>query len=470
MTTSSTSEPLPTELLALLEAASIHSSNTISDLDAVNTLSYLARTESLPRLNGLVLCVWNEASSIIEDQKYSILWRLYGSRLAQDESRAPELAKELARISNFATRSVRPTTLNDLLRCLVKPISIPSIFANDVEKVNDQKLKRQMLDFRQSLHDRSRLLASVMKCHVDSGETAKDGITYDLTINCASILGDDRERWASSDTQSEAQTLLASLVSILPRPINSIQQLVTKHLLRILNEEIRPHFQHPRAAYAQHRERKESTKELNFQDQAWKMDRLDCVEILTWSLLQVKHPNFGPIQHLIFPPLLTLLDDWEPEYKQRGVQILRHVVVENSAPADVRRTGLGELFFECLSRTLTYQSHPPLVRLTLETIIPLISVIEIKETEAWYGKLEQLLEDGILRALVLAVGGKVEVLRIYLKGVGEVMGLLGVVGVKYLKPTLGSACEVLEMHQGDVETQVVAAEMVHSIIKVCWPR
>ena len=60
-------------------------------------------------------------------------------------------------------------------------------------------------------------------------------------------------------------------------------------------------------------------------------------------------------------------------------------------------------------------------------------MIEIKESEAWYGRLERLLEDGILKALVMALGGKVEVLRIYLKGVGDLMGLLGIVGVKYLK-------------------------------------
>ena len=168
--------------------------------------------------------------------------------------------------------------------------------------------------------------------------------------------------------------LFAALIGILPKRMKPVRHLLTQHMPRILEEEVRPHFQHPRAAYAQHSERKESKQELDFQDQAWKTDRLDCVEILTWIVLQVKvgisapaprlhlddadrcdaypswrdiqHPDFGPIQHMIFPPLLTLLEDWEPPYKQRGVQLLRHVIVENSAPADVRRTGLGELFFE----------------------------------------------------------------------------------------------------------------------------
>ncbi len=58
-------------------------------------------------------------------------------------------------------------------------------------------------------------------------------------------------------------------------------------------------------------------------------------------------PFFAPIQqHLYFPPLITLLQDHQVPYKIKGIQLLKHMILENSQPHDIQRTGLGELLIK----------------------------------------------------------------------------------------------------------------------------
>lgn len=64
------------------------------------------------------------------------------------------------------------------------------------------------------------------------------------------------------------------------------------------------------------------------------------------------------VWHLIIPPVMTLLDDYEIKFKLRGVQIISHLL-GNAPPELLRRTGIDALLFsvstgnECFASALT---------------------------------------------------------------------------------------------------------------------
>ncbi|KAJ3295129.1 hypothetical protein HK104_002988 [Borealophlyctis nickersoniae] len=376
---------------------------------------------------------------------------LYAGMGATDTVREEQLAR-----FDIAIADLVPTDGKMLLDTLSKRTQIPTLFVNDLKEATDSKVFSEAQSFKmQALAELRLMNLVILRVDVNDRPNLNDDMTYDILLTCASFLGDDEGRWAFPETQAAAnallQTLLTGITTSDPQ-ITSISHLVTRFLPRILEQDIKPYFRHPNVDETGHRasamRRKVPQKTDFYEDQPWKVEKVDCVEIFQWSVRQVKSPHFGPIQHLLIPPILTLLDDFEERYKHRGVHLLRHVVVENSAPADIRRTGLGDVFFETLCRCLTFHRDPVLIKDTLSCIIDLVPVIEVKESQGYYAKLETILETGVLKGLQMSLGGKVRIVQ----------------------PTLGSMCELLQEHRGDIPTQLAASEAIIRIVETCWPR
>ena len=93
-----------------------------------------------------------------------------------------------------------------------------------------------------------------------------------------------------------------------------------------------------------------SEEEVNgekmYQHQTWKLEKVECVEIFEWMVTATKYPQMSEIQHLVVPPILILMDDFDPIYKERGIRLLQHALVRQSLISDVRKTGLGDVFFQ----------------------------------------------------------------------------------------------------------------------------
>ena len=51
-----------------------------------------------------------------------------------------------------------------------------------------------------------------------------------------------------------------------------------------------------------------------------------------------------PFHPLLIPPILTIIDDFNPIYKIRGIRLLKHAVIDNH-PVNLANTGLGMVFF-----------------------------------------------------------------------------------------------------------------------------
>ncbi|KAK5165224.1 CCA tRNA nucleotidyltransferase, mitochondrial [Saxophila tyrrhenica] len=84
----------------------------------------------------------------------------------------------------------------------------------------------------------------------------------------------------------------------------------------------------------------------------WKNDPY-ALDQLRWCVAALDTKEVEGVWHLLIPPLLTLVDDWEVRYKTLGVKLVQQVLLV-TPPALLKKTGLGEVFEEALMPCLTY--------------------------------------------------------------------------------------------------------------------
>lgn len=84
----------------------------------------------------------------------------------------------------------------------------------------------------------------------------------------------------------------------------------------------------------------------------WEKDAY-ALDLLRWVVSVLDEKMVEGVWHLVIPPLLTLIDDWETKYKRLGAELLAHVLAVTS-PTLLERTGLAEVFEEALTPCLSY--------------------------------------------------------------------------------------------------------------------
>ncbi|KAK4544343.1 hypothetical protein LTR36_004234 [Oleoguttula mirabilis] len=78
-----------------------------------------------------------------------------------------------------------------------------------------------------------------------------------------------------------------------------------------------------------------------------------ALDLLRWVVQALDAKLLEEVWPMVVPPVLTLLDDWETQYKCLGAELLRQVL-EATPPLLLVRTGLGEVFEEALLPCLTF--------------------------------------------------------------------------------------------------------------------
>ena len=93
-----------------------------------------------------------------------------------------------------------------------------------------------------------------------------------------------------------------------------------------------------------------------------------ALDLLKWVVQALDEKLLEVVWPMVVPPVLTLVDDWEVEYKAMGAELLQKVL-NVTPPLLLERTGLGEVFEEALMPCLTF----------LPTITPEDESIELDE-------------------------------------------------------------------------------------------
>ncbi|KEQ72761.1 poly A polymerase C-terminal region-like protein [Aureobasidium namibiae CBS 147.97] len=88
-------------------------------------------------------------------------------------------------------------------------------------------------------------------------------------------------------------------------------------------------------------------------EKTWKGRDAYALELLRWVICAADEDLVQRNWHAIVPPLLSILDDIDTEYKAQGCELLK-LLLDKTSPALLKRTGLGDVFEEALMPCLGY--------------------------------------------------------------------------------------------------------------------
>nr|CAG8587497.1 10465_t:CDS:2 [Entrophospora candida] len=168
------------------------------------------------------------------------------------------------------------------------------------------------------------------------------------------------------------------------------------------------------------------------------------------------------------------------QFKLRGVLLIDHLIKEIS-PAIIKRTGLGEVFYEALFKCLAHQLEPSdlvLLKPSFAAILNLITYTESSGSESRYKKLDNIFNIFVVKGLTIKYD-KIILRQFLLQQIPFFVDELGIMTVKHLNELLkeiSSSLEVtLELPNIRFKDEILslhisAAKAIEKIIVKCWPR
>ncbi|KAF8159812.1 hypothetical protein B0H34DRAFT_655026 [Crassisporium funariophilum] len=202
--------------------------------------------------------------------------------------------------------------------------------------------------------------------------------------------------------------------------------------------------------------------------------------VILWCVRGVESDAYENMWHLLIPPVMSLLDDYEAKYKLQGVvivqEMLRHV------PKDLlKRTGVDALIRSSLRTSLSHLQSPETPQLLRAAISASISLTLLstriapgsKPTSDRFEELSSLLGEGIISGIWLYAEDKPEAVLATFDSLPPLLEALGLGSVRFMKamiPQLTHALIPRPMVEPDREIQLSALNALEVILDVCSPR
>lgn len=335
----------------------------------------------------------------------------------------------------------RDEALNRIIDGSIERLLIPKELSYDVSGESVKQLTATAEAFRQSAHTLLVILRRIISDSVELQLTKKQIVSC-LAV-CGSFVGNSSSispdsLWTDDQLRLDAMRLLDSLT--IKCNAKSATQLMQDLFSLYISGFVKPFFSsHPDVDEEGHSKPKSKPSSQNetdvsfYANQRWKTESVACVDSLEFFVYQLRQPHVAPLQHLLFPPILTLMDDHEPRFKVRGIRMLKHAFISESAPVSIRRTGLCQKLIESLSTSVSFMDDSNLMEESLEAIRLLLPISYDKDSKEFIMALDGHLRDGIFRWMTYAIGDKVRSIRVLLKECIKLFELCPVLSFKYLK-------------------------------------
>ncbi|KAI7502971.1 poly A polymerase C-terminal region-like protein [Hortaea werneckii] len=225
----------------------------------------------------------------------------------------------------------------------------------------------------------------------------------------------------------------------------------------------------------------------------WKSShQTHALSLLKW-IVSALHEQTGLIEevwHLVIPPILTMIDDWEVKYKTLGAKLSGNIL-QVTPPILLERTGLDEVIEEALVPCLSYlpsitpedeaielldDVYPALLALSRTRYpksIPKESRRDAAEIERQRTKyLDMILRKGVFYGSEHCGLQYPRLQSVTFKHAVPVLNEMGIESVKHLKYTLPMLNSILSpsLIAMPPETLCSATKAVQAVIVNGWPR
>jgi len=182
-----------------------------------------------------------------------------------------------------------------------------------------------------------------------------------------------------------------------------------------------------------------------YEGQVWKSYPRISSAVL-WCVQRIPADAYERLWYLVIPPVMTMLDDYEIKYKLEAVTIVR-ALLESAPPELLRRTGVADLLFDSLKRSLTLlhsPETPAMIRSAMPTAVDLILRTAEDGSELRFARLCELLGDCIIGSVWMYGYQDAEAIEASAEVIPVLVNALGIGAARYLKALIPQLVHPLE--------------------------
>ncbi|KAF7433614.1 hypothetical protein PC9H_005575 [Pleurotus ostreatus] len=286
----------------------------------------------------------------------------------------------------------------------------------------------------------------------------------------ATVAQFDGGPWVSSTSKGVATDIL-----------NHFQGTVTELLPQILSEHLKPIFRtnpHPLLHTSTGRKLPRPAggplaSSDYYESQSWK-DHPGAPNLVSWCVRHIPNDYWDELWHLIIPPIMTLLDDYEAKYKVQGAKIVSEML--RTVPRTVlKRTGIDGLLNTSLQTCLAHLQRPEsatLIREAIPASVSLTTLTTDQGSQDRFDQLSALLGDGIIGGIWLYSSLDLAAVEASVEALPLVIDALGLGCTRFLKALIPQLVHPLSQNNTSsvIDFQFHSTRALGHVIDACAPR
>ncbi|KAF8809105.1 hypothetical protein BYT27DRAFT_7232472 [Phlegmacium glaucopus] len=287
------------------------------------------------------------------------------------------------------------------------------------------------------------------------------------------------DSWTTDEARQTAQDLLALPVFSSPSR-QLLEQVLASNLKPIFKSSPHPHLHSDTGRKLSRAAGGPMAMQDYYEGQRWK-EYQGIGKVCFWCVCHVQSDSYEHMWHLLIPPVITLLDDYEVRFKLQGVFVVQQML-QHVPKGLMKRTGINGLIHSSLRNSLSHLQNaesPQLLRSAISTSVSLILLSTTvdgtgsKPSSERFDQLCALLGEGIISGIWLYAEDKPEVVLATFDSLPQLLRTLGIGTVRFLKALLLQLTHPLiprSLIDPDREMQLSALGSIEVILDVCAPR
>ncbi|KZT74537.1 hypothetical protein DAEQUDRAFT_682559 [Daedalea quercina L-15889] len=347
---------------------------------------------------------------------------------------------------------------------LLRQLNIPSDFRH-YSSITESHIIIRLEEWRRQAH------AVLAQLHEQLKQRVSLSRSEEASVIAAVAPFEGEGPWTLETTRAQAQEIL--------RPYSEPEIGLLEELLK---QRVKPAFQstpHPMLNTSTGRTLPRAAGGPDavldhFDGQTWK-DRPGTVDLLTWCIRHCESVAYEKLWHLLIPPMMTLLDDYETSYRLRGVHVVSDII--QRVPADLlRRTGVDGLLFSSLKKSFAFLQNPEtpeLIRAAVPATVSLVLLTTPPSSARRFDQLCEILGDGIIGSVWLYAIYEQNAIEASIDLLSCIVHALGIGTARYLKaivPQLVFLLVPAPENSANLQLQLSSLRALAEVVRTCAPR
>ncbi|KAI3612996.1 trna-specific trna nucleotidyltransferase [Moniliophthora roreri] len=340
------------------------------------------------------------------------------------------------------------------LEVLLQRLQIPSKYAQNTEdgQINAQviaRLNAWKVNASGVLEELRDLLAHQnVGMHVSLTEKAK--------IVCAiAPFEDENENWSSQMSKRLATEILKEISE---PDVPLLNEILSQHVKSMFRSNPHPSLNMSTGRKLGRPAGGPMASQDFYEGQTWK-GNVGAPSIVLWCT-----DDYNRLWHLVIPPTMTILDDYQVLYKLKGTQIVLEILERVSGDL-LKRTGIDGLILQSLNNCLGHFNHehsPHLIRLAILASLKLILLTTSPGSATQFDQICMLLGEGVIGTIWLYSSAKHSVIEASIEVLPSLIRALGLGSSRYLKVKWRH--RIIACVTTDIIVKALVPQLVHPLI------